>query len=245
MKLSILVPGIRTQNWKALYDSVECKYEWEMIFISPYPLPEELKKDNVVHIEDFGSPMRCQQIGLLKSIGKYISWAADDGSYRWKALENAIGVLDKKQNAVVMGKYMEGAYNPEMIRNHYYVLNNHNATAGLKKQYWMLNCGVVPRQMLIDVGGWDCQFEVCPMAYNDLAIRLQDKGIEFIIQCGLMFECSHTPGHQGDHGPIHDAQIDHDEPLFKKLWKDGKRKSVIPLVNWVDAPERWTRRFGK
>ena len=48
--LSIVIPGIRTPNWASLYESAEkaCKkYTWEMIFISPFDLPEELKeKDN-------------------------------------------------------------------------------------------------------------------------------------------------------------------------------------------------------
>ena len=60
-QLSCLVPGIRTKNWLRLYHSISTAFmfSWEIIFVGPYDLPEELKGfDNVKYIKDFGSPIR-------------------------------------------------------------------------------------------------------------------------------------------------------------------------------------------
>ena len=154
------------------------------------------------------------------------------------------------QKSLIMGKYVEGKNDGDfdMISNEYYNLKNHDASR-LKKlpkeNYWMLNVGLVSRLLLRKVGGWDCQFEVCPMAYNDLAIRLQNLGIKWIIQNEIMYTCSHMPGRMGDHGPIHDAQIQHDQPLFDKIYSadDAQNRININLNNWENSPKRWQRRF--
>lgn len=258
MKLSVLVPGIRTANWRKLYDSIakSCKYEFEFIIISPYELLENMHRlENVVWIQDWGTPIRCQQRGLCAAKGQYITWAADDGEYFPRALDIAMDKLKEvgfDPMTLVMGKYFEGSNpydNEVMAGTQYYVLSRHDASRSkhIPADYLMLNVGVVPRKLLIDLGGWDCQFEVCPMAYNDLAIRLQRYGVKFIIQNELMFSCTHMPGHEGDHGPIHDAQVYHDQPLFRKIYsvQASTGRDKIPLDNWKLVPERWARRFGR
>ena len=279
-QLTVLCPGIRTKNWLRLYESIgeSFAHSWEIIFIGPYGLPEELRdKPNVTWIEDWGSPIRCQQIGLLSAQGVFITWAADDGFFLPGALTIAFnkffeGVIDtaKTENQevvfkamdwhtstgiafdykkLVMGKYQEGPrVNDGMEKDWYYILSNHESMKipGVTKGFYMLNVGIVPTILLREVGGWDAaSFEVCPMAYNDLALRLQNFGVEFVIQDEMMFSCSHLPGLAGDHAPIHNAQIYHDEPLFKYIYKNhGATRIFIDIDNWKDAPDRWTRRFS-
>jgi len=254
-KLSVLVPGIRTENWRKLYDSLTwaTSVPWEIIFISPYELPAIFKrKTNVKWIQDWGSPIRCQQIGLNEAEGEFITWAADDGEFLENSLDIGFDLLDFKKNTgptLIMGKYYEGAYNPVMEGDAYYDLSKHDASSMkyIADKTFMLNVGIVPKNLLIDIGGWDCQFEVCPMAYNDLAIRLQRTGVKFIIQNEMMFSCSHMPGHEGDHGPVHDGQVDHDQPLFNEIYSDilSTSRTTIPLDNWEQSPKKWERRFGK
>ncbi len=256
MKLSIICPGIRVNNWQQLYNSIlksfHCQ-EWEIIFVGPYPLPEELwDQPNTRCIQDWGSPIRCQQIGLLESRGEWITWAADDGEYLPHALDIAFhrGEYCGDDKIVVMGKYQEGEDKTNhMMAKEYYILANHDASRSkwLPKEYLMLNCGIVKREILMHLGGWDCGFEVCPMAYNDLAIRLQNHGCKFIIQDECMFKCSHLPGHAGDHGPVHDAQILFDQPRFRDIYSQSESatRARIDLNTWQGSPRVWERRFGK
>jgi len=250
-ELSVLCPGIRAVNWKKLYDSVGKSFSgtWEIIFVGPYPLPDELKdQENIQYLEDWGTPIRCQQRGLIEARGGYISWAADDGEYLPGAIDIGFSKLDGEKS-LIMGKYYEGNNDGDMPMqgDDYYVLSKHDATKCIyvPKHYYMLNVGIVPTQLLKDVGGWDCRFEVCPMAYNDLAVRLQNYGVKFIIQQEMMFKCSHLPGHAGDHGPIHDGQIYHDQPLFRNIYDrpKGNGRTTIALNNWEDVPKKWWRRF--
>lgn len=253
--LTVLCPGIRTNNWEKLYNSIVDAYkgDWEIIFISPYELPDKLKmikKNNIKLIKDWGSPIRCQQRGLCSSEGKYITWAADDGVFLPGSLDVAFSKVEgKNYKTIIMGKYTEGSGNTlPMLNNYYYYLNNHDSCKlpFVPPDSLMLNVGIVSYQLLKELGGWDCQFEVCPMAYNDFAIRAKKYGAEFIIQDELMFKCSHMPGHEGDHGPIHDAQMWHDHPIFTLRYAGvNEPEMIISMDNWELSPERWVRRFGK
>lgn len=251
--ISVLVPGIRPENWKRLYDSVERAYSnhFQIVFCGPKPPPLSLLgKQEVSFIKDYGSPIRCQQIALLNSDFPFITWAADDGWFMENSLNIAYdNLIKEKEDALIMGKYIEGSNDGEMTMqdDSYYVLSNHQATRFVKQGYFMLNVGLVPKQLLMNLGGWNCDFEVCPMAYNDFAVRAQDYGIKFIVQKEIMFQCTHLPGYAGDHGPIHDAQILHDEPLFRSIYRgmNVPRKIRIDLLNYKKSPEIWTRRFRK
>jgi len=252
IKLSVLVPSIRPKNLWGLYHSITNSFsgEFEMIVITPYDIPDKVKKPNVHVIKDWGTPIRCQQIGLIKAKGEYISWAADDGQYLDGALDIAFNKIDGKgYKSLIMGKYLEGSGNTDAMKdNFYYVIRNHYPRdfKGFRFQRsWMLNVGIVSRKLLLEVGGWDCQFEVCPMSYCDLAVRLQNHDCEFIIQDEIMFGCSHSPGRTGDHAPIHDAQTEHDVPLFKEIYgrTSSQERIFIDLDNYKKSPVKWGRRF--
>lgn len=278
-QLTVICPGIRTKNWLRLYNSVNdaFKHTWEIIFVGPYPLPDELKdKENIKYIESWRSPIACQQQALTLAEGVFITWAADDGYFLPNALNVAydkimadstvlphgefmiksLGIKNTgiafNHKKLVMGKYYEGNNDGDMPMqdNAYYILSNHDATRvkWIPDNYYMLNVGLVPTTLLLEVGGWDAEnFEVCPMSYNDLAIRLQRYGVEFIIQNEMMFRCSHMPGHEGDHKPIHEAQINRDQPRFKQIYWTGNclTRIKIDLNNWKLSSPKWKERFGE
>lgn len=253
MKLSVLIPSIRPQNLQRLYDSIKSSFsgEFEAIVIGPYGLPDSLKDvANVKFIESWQSPLAAQQHGLTQATGEYISWAADDGWYLPNSLDIAFELVkDKDYKAVVMGKYQEGdRVNDHMEKDDYYILNNHDGSKCmfLPEHTYMLNCGILSRQILLELGGWDAKnFWTCPPGYNDLAIRLQKYGCEFIIQQPLMFACTHLPGLMGDHAPIHNVQTLRDEPMFKEIWNHPyfSKRLAINIDNWKQAPEIWENRF--
>lgn len=250
--LSVLVPGIRTGNWKRLYDSVEKSFSgnWEIIFIGPYDLPEELKnKENVVYVQSWRSPIACQQQALCMARGETISWAADDGFYLPNSLNIAHKLLiNEPYTTIVTAKYMEGENPIGMDDESYYVLYNHASMKlpFIPKNAYMLNCGLIPRILLVELGGWDSSaFQTCPMAYSDFAIRAYRHGCKFILQKEIMFSCSHEPGTTGTHGPIHYAQTEHDEPLFRGIYSHESCliREKIRLENWEDTELKWNRRF--
>lgn len=254
-ELSMLVPSIRPNNLNKLYDSVEKSFShsFEFIVVGPYGLPDELKnKDNIRFIEDYGPPMRAQQLALVNCSGRFLSYGADDGEFLPGALDiayNTLKDLDKKN--LVMGKYQEGERkNNHMEENDYYILNNHvqSNCFFIPENTWMLNVGLMPTEIIKELGGWDCaSFHCCPCAYNDMSVRLQKYGVKYHIQDSLMFTCSHMPGLTGDHAPIHNIQTQRDQPMFYEIYNHpyfSKRLS-IDINNWKKAPARWSARFGE
>ena len=53
------------------------------------------------------------------------------------------------------------------------------------------------------------------------------------------------PDHQGDHGPIHDAMVLHDNQLFRSVWGEKNSRLKIDYDNWKEQSPVWKRRFPK
>lgn len=252
-KLSVILPGIRVGNWLGFYDKLEESFDadFELIIISPYELPDPLKlADDVKYIQDWGSPARCQQIGLANATGEYVTWGADDGYFLDGKLTEAVELLESSATSrkdIVTCKYIEGAdtdlYEEHMEQDEYYKINFSN---GLKSEhipddYWILNVGIVNTEYAKEIGGWDSRFQVTTIAHMDFAVRTQRNGSRYIMMKEPIFVCSHMPDMTGDHAPVHVAHLGHDEPLFRRIYNDKRSltRINIPLNNWTESPERW------
>lgn len=256
-KLSILLPTIRTERLLGLYDSIRrsvTKESWEIICVGPYPIPKQLlKKPNVKYIQDWGSPTRCRQISLLHAEGEWMCYAGDDVLFLPNALDTAYSLLQGGDyKTAVLGKFTEGKRdNPKMLRDEYYTLNHHAAYRTIQqflpKEYYIFMSGLVSTHLIKELGGWDCRFEVCAMSCMDLSMRLQNYGLEILKLDEPLFHASHSPGIQGDHGPVHHAQLSHDEPLFREMYSsvDGTKRAKIDIDNWQNSSPIWERRFGR
>ena len=51
------------------------------------------------------------------------------------------------------------------------------------------------------------------------------------------------PDHQGDHGPIHDAMVHHDQALLFSVWGTPNDRNKLDYDNWKEQPPVWKRRF--
>ena len=83
------------------------------------------------------------------------------------------------------------------------------------------------------------------MAHADFGARAQLNGIKPTL-VGVVFECTQFPGTSGDHAPVHYAQIDHDQPLYQKIWNSSTCLSRVKIDfnNWQKADKIWKRRFS-
>lgn len=252
--LSIILPSIRPID--KLYNSIEASYSgsWELIVVGPRaPL---LKKGDprVRYIEDYGSPNRCQQIGLYNACGDFVTWAADDGEFLPGMLDKMFEYHKAKSShgdgPIVIGKYLESA-NPSkcMWEDDYYKFGYHAGlrSPGIDPNFWLMNVALCYRGIIEHYGGWRANiFETTTIAHMDLAIRIQQNAAESLfIYPDPVFQCDHTPGTEGDHGPVHYAHVDHDEPLLKSMY--SAHSIEVPCVkidNWKQSPPVWDRRFG-
>lgn len=248
--ITFIVPGIRPHNWHRIYDSItqSTKREFEIIFVGPYDLPESLKYfPNVSYIKDFGNPVRCQQLGLLRAKGDVVLPHADDAFFPPDALDVLLDkfyeVKDPKR--AVAAKYLEGG-TQDGAHDSYYRLNGSTWTASpnFQEDWWLGNLLFLYTDYTKEIGGWDCNFETTFYSHTDLAVRVQADGVTINMMDLVLTECEHMPGETGDHGPIHRAHVFHDHPLFLQMYSDPiSLTREVRLDNWERAPEVWERRF--
>ena len=254
--ISICLAAIRKENWNRLHNSIVNsigEYSFELIFCGPHKdLPEELEKlDNVRCIQDFGPPTRAQQISMRDATGRYITWTADDGWFLDGGLEKCIKQLDEvpTEKKCIVTQYNEGGSDGLGDPNAgMYCMNFHEPVRSpfYPNNYLIFNSVVLPTQYFKDLGGFDCRFEACPMAFVDFGARAQLDGMEATLT-GVIYECTQFPGTSGDHAPIHHAQLGHDQPLYKRIWNssDCLERIKINFDNWQNSPKIWKRRFDE
>ena len=253
--LSVCLTAIRDDNWLRLHDSIVESvgdYTFELIFCGPHEdLPDELDGlDNVSCIQDFGPPTRCQQRSMLEASGRYLTWTADDGWFLPGKLAECIDMLDtmEAEKKCVVTQYNEGDHDGLGDPGaNMYCINSHDPVRSTHypNDFLIFNSVILQTQYFKDLGGFDCRFEACPMAFVDFGARAQLDGMEAQLT-GVVFECTQFPGTSGDHAPIHHAQLDHDQPLYAEIWQDASclDRITLDINNWKEAPELWTRRFG-
>jgi hypothetical protein len=252
--LSILVPGIRYQNWDRLYNSVKSSigigYSWEMIICGPYPPSGEsfTKESNFKFIRDFGAPARATQIASLLAQGTYMMWAADDGYLLENSLKDSLDLLTPENNPLkgIILRYSEGpGLSGQMPDDNYWKARTHRdqQLPGIKDSYMCAPAGMYYTDMFRWLGGLDCRFEHINMCTHDLAFRFQEAGGTFQLSPAEVLKCDWNPG-VGDNIPVQQAYHGNDLGLFQSIWNQPGRQIQISYYNWLGSPERWARRFG-
>ena len=98
------------------------------------------------------------------------------------------------------------------------------------------------REFLLELGGFDCQFEHVGVGMVDFSIRVQNAGANVVLGKEFM---DLTFDKSDEHIPIEKAQNEHDYPLFIQIYSDpdSSKRIKIDIDNWKQAEEKWSRRF--
>lgn len=251
MKLSIFLAGIRTKGWATLVDSIPrstALEDYEIIFVSPYDLPPALKDNPKVRlIQDYGCPTRCYQLGLVHSRGEYIAWVGDDGTFSpTMAIDKGLEAIPKHKKGIVAFPYSEGHVGQR--GEAWWHLGYHKLMKGLKyipNHYFLVMSGMLRRDYLMEMGGFDCQFEHSALSFVDLSVRLQRDGAEVVLGEKIQ-DLALQIGSSGDHGPIKQAHR-HDKGRLSIIYSnpDSVTRTKVDANSWKQAQEVWTRRFKK
>lgn len=254
-QISLIIPSIRPEMYQNVYNSFCACWHgtFEIIFVSPYDLPalNTVPRGEVVNIKDFGSPSRALQIGLLIATADWLSFATDDCTFDTDTLNQAWKTLAKKKfdyKTVIVCKYTESDnWSKWMMTPWYYHAWFHGdfRHPNIPVHFKLYMNGLISKQIMREIGGFDTRFETMAYTYNDLSMRLQFYGCKFIIEKNRLDHCTWQPKESSDHGPVHKAVMDHDAPLFRGVYWAKKFKPVItiPLDNYKQAGEKWNRRF--
>jgi len=258
--LSVILPTIHVDKVYPLIASFLGSYtgEWEFVIVSPYKIPSKCVSswgnEHIKIIQDWGTPVRCQQRALLACSGEYVTRMVDDGLYHGGTLDLAI--KKAAPDSVVNMKFTESNDSIDlthkdcqqltMAKDEFYHLQYHNQTLMpyVPANFQVINFAIYPRELLVKMGGWDCQFESIALAELDLSIRLQFAGANIVLTDGLILSCGWTPGLEGDHAPLHHAFYA-DMEIYKRIYSDisYENRILVPLNNWENSPSKWGRRF--
>jgi hypothetical protein len=271
-KLSVIMPAIRSEKWKGMYDSISESFsgDWELIIITEVPLPAELKdKKNIQVVPSARSPMQKQQQGLSYTRGEFVTVVSDDSLWLPGTLNKTFEFIDSIKDfdylTFIILKYLEGKefefpkwyldQVPDdmkfrtnwdfMKSDKYYWSDTHKSSEmpGIPIHSPILSCAMFKRKLLLEVGGWDAQFQSQAMGNVDLSARLMYYGCDYYIQDLIVSTCGYMKQDTGDHGPIHYAQIEDDEPLLYGMYSRPRHDRIkIPLDNWKNTPEVWKRK---
>lgn len=255
--VSIILPGIRPNNWDKLYDSIlnACqRYSFELIICSPFPLTEKLQAlPNVKYVKDLGSPVRASNIAGLLAEGELLTWIADDGTMLEDSLDKNIELLQSMgnnyKNCLVI-KYLEGKNGTEkkVMPDSTYFIRNTDLNSPYFPQDWLtFNNPLLYRKFYDELGGLDCSYETTPVAHLDFSVRIQSCGAIVKISQVIDLDCNHMPEQTGDHSSIHIGQLHIDAPKYRKIYHNieeiKKVKVNLPVDDWKNSPFIWKRRF--
>lgn len=254
-QISLIIPAIRPEMYQNVYNSFLTCWSgtFEIVFVSPKPLPpmKLQERGEIQWINDFGCPSRALQLGMIAAKAHWLSFATDDCTFDPDTMDKAWKTLDChnfEYKKVIVCKYTESDnWSKWMMTPWYYHAWFHGdfRHPNIPIHFKLYMNGLISKQLMQEVGGFDCRFESMAYTYNDLSMRLQFYGAKFIIEKDRLDHCQWQPKESSDHGPVHRAVMDHDAPLFRGVYwaKRFTPKIKIAVDNWKQSPEKWPRRF--
>ena len=252
--ISIIMPSIRPFLLNKVYSSLlaGCKQlPFELIVISPYSLPEDMSHfNNIKHIQDYGQPSRCAQIGLINAKGPRVTLLSDDCTVYdnvYVEIENQFLSIDKPDGKKFIGlKYSEGV---TMQEPNYWKAKHHPPLRldGLKDDMPVASMIYMNRKNLLDIGGWDCSiFECINWGGHDLAARMLNDGYVFELTEKAFCHTAWGPGIEGlynDHRPLWESEVDGQRNMGQLWSATNPTRTKTPIDSWTLAPAKWPRRF--
>ena len=237
MNLSIIIPTIRPHFWERIYNSVSksCKrYQWEIIFVGPFKNDELLNKHkNIKYISSYRCPSACFHEGVLNSSYSHLYFTSDDSVLYENALDTCIDEYIQKCRSqdVINCRYREGdGFAKEEFKMDYWLAKTYPNDYRLKfiNPEWSLAIQtIVEKNFFVSFGGFDCQFEFSNHAHADFAFRLQNFGGSVHHSSCEIANLDHLNVYEGDHKPVHDAQLTHDLQIFFYIWNNHINRTAI------------------
>lgn len=227
--------------------------------------------ESIKTIETFQSPTCAAQEAALACTGDLILHSVDDTLYLPGALDELVesflrleqavsGPHIKNEHIIFNAPYCDSpegyrelrqnkTIHPDKFKHpegYWTAANAGYSSLNTIENSWMTTCHFLMRkELFLEFGGFDCQFEYLNHACHDLLYRIY-LGVEGVAGFSLNETVSladWVPNREGDHGPINDAQLFHDHPEFIKKWSTIPPLKIDP-ENYKGQPEVWSRRFN-
>lgn len=250
LDLTITVPGFRNQNWENIYKQIPnaCKkLNYEVLFVSPYPLPEFFNdKENVRYLRDLGSPNEAVQQAALLAKGEYFMWLVDDTEVLEEdSIDLAVEQLknNKPDKDISFARYIEGMPFPQP----WWKAWNHEdlRLPGIGKEYQTAPISLLKTKLFLELGGLDCKlFDHINMSVQDLAFRCQYNGGEILWPPKNIMQLTVQTGRTANNNAVIKSFHEKDKPNFRNLYSNALclEEREVDLYNFKDTPLVWQNR---
>lgn len=252
------MPSIRTNKLVKWYDTLceSCKrYKFQAVIVGPFDLPDSLSRfSNVKYLKSYSHPTKSAQIAASICDGTLIYHTTDDVHFYPESIDKCIDYYNTcDKSDVILMRYIESENHSsqESYDDSYWSMASFLTNHGIKlsdnfPNNWIFNAQFMMRKdLFINFGGFDCQYEYLTHAAGDLLLRMQMTGIKVHNSPVDVSNADWYPGVSVDHAPIHYAQTSHDAPLFLNNVLNNNITSQIDFFNYLRYPEIWERRFDK
>ncbi len=194
-KISLCASAIRVAFWKQFYDSCTGnKIPFEVIFVGSvkpnWELPENFK-----YIYSPVKPSQCYEIAFREAKGELIAWTTDDSTYN-KHHNNNLDIVYEFYKKFADEKVVIAMRPIEDDRD---VYKHHHLFGGWYHTPYMAPFGVVNRELLMKLGGYDKQF-ICGQAENDVVMRFIEIGGRVELCMEGYVAVHHVAVHRGARG---------------------------------------------
>lgn len=234
MRISLIASSVRCWLWYEMMDSLKSNtIEYEVIlagnlnefqvrpFLTKYP---QLK---YVFTEDI-PPAQCYEIARRNATGDLIMWIADDCEFSDRFLDNIIGYLDVCHISITRKLLLSVKTNENNTNND---LDDHRFFGGNKNTPLMAPLGVMNREYLNELGGFDRRF-LCGQYENDVAMRVLSDGGEVIKYEEGCVNIEHLKKH--GEGTKFWTGYNHDRKVLEDIWVLGGYKPVPePFLTFI------------
>lgn len=254
MKLSLVIPSIRNGTWYSIVSDMKfaCQsYDFEVIFVGPFPLPQELVDyPNVKYVKDLGCPSRCLQIGALLAEGEYIAWASDDCRILPNKFDEAIEHFDKNltENDGMTLMYSEGQdftgnqhEDPTYWRAH---THPDLRWPGVDSEWKIAPIGMYKTKTFYKYGGLDCAFETVNFNTHDFAFSVQYHGGKVVTSPSRVMMYNWNPDSlRPSYRPIFLGFMQ-DQIRMREVFinPDYIKNKTLTMDNWKLQPAVWPKR---
>ena len=248
--ISLIVPGIRTQNWQKLYEEAKeacSKFSYELILIGPKPLPSFFDdKDEVRYIKCHSSP----SVSLMNAVsicrGEYFTWILDDADLKKDSIDSALNVMkDEKDETIMFTRYVERENGQENETPNFIQAWTHNdlKLPLIQKDWKIAPVMLLKTSFFKQLGGIDCVYEHINASILDFNFRAQMNGSKLIPSPQLIMSCELQRNRTVDNNPIIQAWFENDKPILTKNYSEpGNVEVLIDYDNWLEFPSVWPRK---
>jgi glycosyltransferase involved in cell wall biosynthesis len=242
VKLSIVMPSIRTRNIQRVINSIDYD-DYELIIVSPDDL-REYQTEKIITVQDWGSPNRAMQIGLDLARGDIVTNMADDATYNTGQINKVLQYLknDNNEKLIVTCKYTENDPN-NTFPLEYFLLKNAYPIPKYQPyhdDWFIFNMIFLRNHYMKYLGGLDCNLETLAFGFTDLAVRAYLDNAKVVFHPENVIHCDWLPPGTIEHWPVELSHTTNDTQYFI----NKNFEIQLDINNWKDSPSMWSKRFN-